>query len=228
MNEVPINEVSTNPMLVEADEVRVKYKSIIESLLFAWAEPLSLYKIAKILELKSQTVENLIAEMHQEYKEKHRGIQIIEANKHYQLSTLKDNYLYVEQLCATSKSKGLSNSALEVLAIIAYKQPITKIDIEQIRGVSSDGPLQSLLERELVEVKGKLEKIGRPQIYGTTDVFLKSFGFKTIDELPQIEEFTGLVVSKLDELESKSEEQESSLDEQESTKEESEVQSDSI
>ena len=180
-----------NPMLMEDDSEHSKYRSIIESLLFAWAEPLSLYKIAKIIDLKPTTVEKLIEEMRLEFKAQHRGIQIIETNKHYQLSTLKENYPYVEQLCATSKSKGLSNSALEVLAIIAYKQPITKLDIEQIRGVNSEGPLQSLIERELVEVKGKLEKIGRPQIYGTTDVFLRSFGFKTLGDMPQIDEFKG-------------------------------------
>lgn len=171
----------------------INYKSVIESILFAWAEPLSLYKIAKILDLKPVAVETLIEEMMKEYKESQRGIQIIETNKHYQFSTLKANYPFVEQLCATSKSKGLSNSALEVLAIVAYKQPITKLDIEQIRGVNSEGPLQSLIERDLVEVKGKLEKIGRPQIYGTTDVFLRSFGFKTLGDLPQIEAFKGFV-----------------------------------
>lgn len=174
----------------------IKIKSVIESLLFAWAEPLSLYKIAKILDLKPQVVENIIEEMQVEHKNQMRGIQIIETNKHYQLSTLKANYIYVEQLCATSKSKGLSNSALEVLAIIAYKQPITKLDIEQIRGVNSEGPLQSLVERELVEVKGKLEKIGRPQIYGTTDVFLRSFGFKTLSDLPAVDEFKGFEAPK--------------------------------
>ncbi len=175
---------------------KIKIKSVIESLLFAWAEPLSLYKIAKILDLKPQLVETIIQEMQAEHKTQMRGIQIIEANKHYQLSTLKANYVYVEQLCATSKSKGLSNSALEVLAIIAYKQPITKLDIEQIRGVNSEGPLQSLVERELVEVKGKLEKIGRPQIYGTTDVFLRSFGFKTLLDLPAVDDFKGFEAPK--------------------------------
>lgn len=186
-----------NEHMSQVDDTRAKHKSIIESLLFAWAEPLSLYKIAKILNLKPNFVEEMIEEMHQDYRQNQRGIQIIEANKHYQLSTLKDNFIYVEQLCATAKSKGLSNSALEVLAVIAYKQPITKLDIEQIRGVSSEGPLQSLIDRELVEVKGKLEKIGRPQIYGTTDIFLKSFGFKSIEELPQIDEFSTIMMSKL-------------------------------
>lgn len=166
-----------------------KYKSAVESMLFVWGEPLSLTKIAKQLELKASTTRKIIEEMINEYKEQERGIQILEINGHYQFCTLKQNYVYIESLCRTSKSKGLSNSALEVLAIIAYKQPITKLDIEQIRGVNSDGPLQHLLERQLIEVVGKLEKIGRPQIYGTTDIFLKSFGFKALRELPSIDEF---------------------------------------
>ena len=115
--------------------------SIIESILFAWAEPLSLYKISKILNQKPNAVESMLHEMMLTYKREKRGIQIIETNKHYQFCTLKENYSYIEQLCTTTKSKGLSNSALEVLAIIAYKQPITKLDIEQIRGVNSDGEI---------------------------------------------------------------------------------------
>ena len=177
-------------------ETNVNYKSVIESLLFAWGEPLSLSKIAKILDLKASVVEEVIEEMIETFKKEGRGIQIVEVNKHYQLSTLRANYAYIEQLCATSRNKGLSNSALEVLAIIAYKQPITKLDIEQIRGVNSDGPLQNLVERELVQVMGRLEKIGRPQIYGTTDTFLKSFGFKTLMDLPEVGDFVETITSR--------------------------------
>lgn len=177
-------------------ETNVNYKSVIESLLFAWGEPLSLSKIAKILDLKASVVEEVIEEMIETFKTEGRGIQIVEVNKHYQLSTLRANYAYIEQLCATSRNKGLSNSALEVLAIIAYKQPITKLDIEQIRGVNSDGPLQNLVERELVQVMGRLEKIGRPQIYGTTDTFLKSFGFKTLMDLPEVGDFVETITSR--------------------------------
>lgn len=166
-----------------------KYQSAIESMLFVWGEPLSITKIAKQLDLKINVTRKLLEDLMRLYETEGRGIQILETNSHYQFCTLKENYPYIESLCQTSKSKGLSNSALEVLAIIAYKQPITKLDIEQIRGVNSDGPLQHLIERQLVEVTGKLEKIGRPQIYGTTDVFLKSFGYKTLKELPPIHDF---------------------------------------
>ncbi len=165
-----------------------KYQSAIESMLFVWGEPLSITKIAKQLGLRISEVRQLMEELIAVYEREKRGIQILETNSHYQFCTLRENFAYIETLCQTSKSKGLSNSALEVLAIVAYKQPITKLDIEQIRGVSSDGPLQNLIERQLVEVQGKLEKIGRPQIYGTTDTFLKSFGFKGLKELPPIGE----------------------------------------
>lgn len=177
---------------LEEIDRRTGYKSVIESLLFVWGEPLSCSKIAKILEIKPSTVEHLINEMILQYEEEQRGIQIIEVNRHYQLASRKENYPFIEKMCVTTKSKGLSNSALEVLAVIAYQQPITKLDIEQIRGVNCDSPLQHLIERGLVQVIGKLDKIGRPQIYGTTDLFLKSFGLKTLAELPSLEEFGGL------------------------------------
>jgi segregation and condensation protein B len=177
---------------LEEIDRRTGYKSVIESLLFVWGEPLSCSKIAKILEIKPSTVEHLINEMILQYEEEQRGIQIIEVNRHYQLASRKENYPFIEKMCVTTKSKGLSNSALEVLAVIAYQQPITKLDIEQIRGVNCDSPLQHLIERGLVQVIGKLDKIGRPQIYGTTDLFLKSFGLKTLAELPSLEAFGGL------------------------------------
>ncbi|MBM7561548.1 SMC-Scp complex subunit ScpB [Fusibacter tunisiensis] len=179
---------------MKAIDQEVGYKSIIESLLFVWGEPLSGTKIASILEVKPSTVEKIIHEMMAQFESENRGVQIVEVNKKYQLASRKDNFPYIEKLCVTTKSKGLSNSALEVLTIVAYQQPITKLDIEQVRGVNCDSPIQSLIERGLVEVVGKLERIGRPQIYGTTDLFLKSFGFKSLKDLPNLEDFGGKTI----------------------------------
>ena len=117
------------------------------------------------------------------------GIQIVETDKHYRFATREENFEAVEKLCSTTRSKGLSNSALEVLAIVAYRQPITRYEIEQIRGVNSDGPIQSLIERDLIEVQGKLDRPGRPQIYGTTHRFLANFGFKSLEDLPSMTSF---------------------------------------
>ncbi len=168
------------------------YKSIIESMLFVWGEPLSIKKIADIIELSFGETKEMINELKDDYEKRASGIQIIEVNNSIQFGTLKDNHAYIEKLCKRSRSKGLSQSAVEVMTIVAYKQPLTRADIEMIRGVSCDRPIRILVEKELIEEKGRLEKIGRPVLYGTTDVFLKCFGFKTIKDLPKIENFEQL------------------------------------
>ncbi len=164
-------------------------KSIIESMLFVWGEPLSLGKIASVLKKPAKETRLYIEELAMEYETQERGFRIVEANRTYQLSTSNDNHPYLESLCTQTRSKGLSQSSLEILAIIAYKQPITRAEIEQVRGVKSEKPLSTLIDRDLVEEKGRLEKIGRPIVYGTTNTFLTAFGFKSLRELPDIKDF---------------------------------------
>jgi segregation and condensation protein B len=171
--------------------LKAEIKSTIESLLFVFGEPLSAKKMSNILEVTLDEVKAALTELLEEYSEEKKGFYIVEVNNAYQFATSKQNYEYVQRLCKYSHSKGLTKVSAEVLAIIAYKQPITKFEIDSIRGVKSDKPLQQLIDRELVSIKGRLEKIGRPMIYGTTDEFLKAFGFKNIKELPDIEEFIG-------------------------------------
>lgn len=166
-------------------------KSAIESLLFVYGEPLTAKKMSNIMEVTLDEVKEALGLLLEEYTEEQKGIFIVEVNNAYQFATSKHNYEYVQRLCKYSHSKGLTKVSAEVLAIIAYKQPITKFQIDSIRGVKSDKPLQQLIDRELVCVKGRLEQIGRPMIYGTTDMFLKAFGFKNLKELPDIEEFIG-------------------------------------
>lgn len=166
-------------------------KSAIESLLFAWGESLSLRKISNILEVTLDETKVAMDLIKEEYTEEKKGIFLVEVNNSYQFATSKQNFEYVQRLCNYSHSKGLTKVGAEVLAIIAYKQPITKYEIDQIRGVKSDKPIQQLLDRELVTIKGRLEKIGRPMVYGTTEMFLKAFGFKSLKEMPDIESFVG-------------------------------------
>lgn len=166
-----------------------KKKSIIESMLFVWGEPLAITKIASILDMGRKEVRELVQEMMDEYELDDRGIRIVEADSHYQLATAPDNHEWLQSLCTTSKSKGLSHSSLEVLAIVAYRQPITRTEIEQIRGVKSEKPINNLLERELIEEQGRLNRIGKPIIYGTSKMFLTAFGFSSLKELPKIEDF---------------------------------------
>jgi len=164
-------------------------KSVIESILFVWGEPLNIKELTRVLELPKDKVKQYIYDLNNELEEQHRGIKIIEVNDCFQLATRLENHPYIEKLCITSKNRGLSQPTLEVLAIIAYRQPITKHEIEIVRGVKCDKPITTLIERDLIEIKGKLEKTGRPNVYGTTDAFLKAFGFKSLDDLPEIEAF---------------------------------------
>lgn len=166
-------------------------KSAIESLLFAYGDSLSTKKMSNILEVSLDEIKEAIKELLLEYNENKKGICIVEVNNSYQFATSKQNYEYIQKLCKISANKGLTKVGAEVLAIVAYKQPITKFEIDKIRGVKSDKPIAQLLERDLIYIKGRLEKIGRPIIYGTTEMFLKSFGFKSIKEMPDIKDFIG-------------------------------------
>ncbi|RKD34543.1 SMC-Scp complex subunit ScpB [Thermohalobacter berrensis] len=165
-------------------------KSIIEALLFTWGDPLSLEDIASIIEIDKNKVKEIIDSMIDEFNYQRRGIQIIQMNNKYQLSTRPEHYDWIKKLCSPKKNKSLSNAALETLSIIAYKQPITKAEIESIRGVKCDKALSTIIEKNLVKEVGRLEKTGRPILYGTTDEFLKYFGLKSLNDLPQIDKLS--------------------------------------
>lgn len=186
-------------ILITMDDKEIK--SIIESILFVWGEPLNIKELAKALEIPKGKIKQYIYELQNELNEQKRGIQIIEVNNCFQLASRLENHPYIEKLCVTSQNRGLSQPTLEALAIIAYKQPITKHEIESIRGVKCDKPISTLMDRELVEIKGRLEKTGRPIVYGTTDTFLKAFGFKNLDDLPEVEAFGELDFLNTDEEE---------------------------
>lgn len=171
-------------------------KAIIESLLFIWGEPLSLNDICDVLEINKKEISNLMDEMINEYDYKNRGFKIIQINNRYQLSTHTEHFDWIIKLCSPKNNKGLSNAALETLSIIAYKQPITRADIEAIRGVKCDKSLNTLMEKNLIREVGRLEKTGKPILYGTTDYFLKYFGLKILDELPEIKEFNEFILEE--------------------------------
>lgn len=157
-------------------------------MMFIWGEPLNVKEAADIFDIDKDDAYALLKELQNEYAQEGRGIRIREVNKSFQFVTLHENEEYIEKLCTPVKVKKLSQAALEVLAIIAYKQPITKSEIDAIRGIKCDRVIDGLLNKELIEVRGRSEKIGRPLIYGTTDEFLKKFGFENIKELPEIED----------------------------------------
>lgn len=162
-------------------------KSIIESLLFAWGEPLNIAEISKILNIKpyliSQTLDDMIISYNNDLD---RGLIIQKYGNSYQLTTKKDNYEFIQNLLQTTVSRSLSTAAMETLSIIAYKQPVTKVEIELIRGVKCNNIVKNLADKNLIKEVGKLDKPGRPTIYATTDEFLRHFGLSSIKELPKL------------------------------------------
>lgn len=179
IDQLEINEVSN----------KNKYFSIIESLLFVSGEPLGLKNIAEIIQCDSKYTDKLLKEMTAIYEDNSRGIKLISIDDNYQLVTKPYNSEYIQKLLKTNKRQSLSQASLEALAIIAYKQPVTRIDIDEIRGVKSDRAIVSLNEKNLIKECGRLEAPGRPILYGTTEEFLRYFNLSNLEELPSLDNF---------------------------------------
>lgn len=162
-------------------------KSAFEAMMFTWGEPLSIKTAAEVLNISEKEAMECMENLKEEYEENARGIRIRKVNKGFQFVTAEENAEYIERLCTPVKRRKLSQSALEVLAIVAYKQPVTRGEIEAVRGIKCERVLEGLAAKNLVEEKGRSQGIGRPILYGTTDEFLKYFGFETLKELPTIE-----------------------------------------
>ncbi|HNZ82254.1 MAG TPA: SMC-Scp complex subunit ScpB [Sedimentibacter sp.] len=161
-------------------------KSVLESLMFAWGEPLNISEISKILDMPPQSITHVLDEMIKEVNNNEdRGLIIQRFGSSYQLTTKKENYEYIQSLLESTVNKSLTTAAMETLSIIAYKQPVTKVEIERIRGVKCSQVVKGLLDKGLVKEAGRLDKPGRPVIFATTDEFLRHFGISSIDELPK-------------------------------------------
>ncbi|MBS5938994.1 SMC-Scp complex subunit ScpB [Clostridium sp.] len=168
-----------------SDKPRIK--SVIESLLFVSGEPLSIKDITNALESNIKVVKEVLDEMVLEYDNEKRGIKLISINGEYQLVTKAENGDYIQKLLKKNKRQSLSQASLESLAIIAYKQPITRVDIDEIRGVKSESAMQRLIEKDLIKEVGRLEVPGRPILFGTTEEFLRQFGLRELNELPSLD-----------------------------------------
>lgn len=162
-------------------------KANLEALLFVNGDPISLKRLTEILDVDQENVKLLIAQLIQDMKTDERGLTIIEVAGGYQLCTKPHLANFLDKLVQIKENK-LSVPALETLSIIAFKQPITKQEIEAIRGVRVDKVLANLLERSLIKELGRKEAIGRPIIYGTTETFLKCFGLNSLEDLPELPE----------------------------------------
>ncbi|MDF2430941.1 MAG: segregation and condensation protein [Mucilaginibacter sp.] len=173
----------------------------IEALIFASEQSIRTEEIIYCLQaafshdFSEAEINRNIEHITEKYNDKNFAIELVKVNNGYQFLTKKDYHPVISLLQMQRSKKKLGQAALETLAIIAYKQPVTKPDIEQIRGVNCDYSIQKLLEKELISIVGKSEAIGKPILYGTSNIFMDYFGINSINELPQIKEFTNNSIS---------------------------------
>ena len=163
-------------------------KSIIECLLFVSDIPLSLQRLAQLTGLSEEETRNILLELTQEYERDGRSFKIAEIAEGFLMCTRHEFAPWIKLLYASRNRAKLSKASLEVLAILAYRQPITRVEIDAIRGVDCTGVLHTLLERRLIKISGRKKVLGHPLLYRTTDEFLIYFGLKDLSELPRVEE----------------------------------------
>ena len=166
------------------------FKCAIEAILFASGESVAVDRIATALELTKKEAEKLTEELMAEYMAAQRGITIIKLDNAYQMVSVKEYAKEIRTVMNLRRNTPLSQAALEVLAVIAYNQPVTKAFVEQVRGVDCSGVIGSLTTKDLIEEKGRLELPGRPLVYGTTENFLRCFSLSSLDDLPEPPEKT--------------------------------------
>jgi segregation and condensation protein B len=171
-------------------EINPEIKGAIESIIFISEGSIPAAEIQNVLEgLDLETIKNIVEELKNEYSQRNSGIRIVEVAGGYQMVTSPNYAQFIKKFYKLKHAEKLSMPSLETLSIIAYKQPVTKVEIESIRGVNVDGVIKNLLEKSLIRIVGRKEVVGRPFVYGTTRSFLEYFGLNSLDELPDVEEF---------------------------------------
>lgn len=160
--------------------------AVLEAVLFASGEPLDLEKTAKALLVDRETIENSLSSLAEKYQSDEHGIELLNLGGKYQFATKEEYAPQIRAVLSIKKNTPLSSAAFEVLAIVAYNQPVTKAFIEQVRGVDCSGVISTLCQRNLIEEHGRLDLPGRPLLYCTTDTFLRCFELSSLDELPEL------------------------------------------
>ncbi len=172
-------------------------KGIIEALLFVSEKPVVLEQIKEAIEgIDTRDIRDLINQLQTEYKERNSGIHIVEIAGGYQMLTNSAYVMYIKKFYHSRHKEKLSKPALETLAIIAYKQPVTRLEVELIRGVNSDSVVVHLMDKGLIKISGRKDIPGRPYLYSTSKQFLEYFGLKTLVDLPRLEDFSSLQPSE--------------------------------
>lgn len=178
---------------------RKKAKAVIEAILFTMGDSVEIVKLAEITGLSEEEMKAVLAEMQTAYEERSSGVKLLLLEQSVQLCTKKELYEYIIRIAKVSKKPTLSEAVLETLSIVAYKQPVTRIEIEKIRGVASHHAIDKLLEYDLIQELGRLDAPGRPILFGTTEQFLRSFGLEKLSQMPSLD------MDKLEELKEQAE-----------------------
>lgn len=173
---------------------RQKAEAVLESILFTMGDSVEISRLASVLELSDKEVREILNGMQEKYQAEERGIFLLWLEDSVQLTTKPEMYEYLIKIAKAPRKMVLTDTVLETLSIIAYKQPVTRLEIERIRGVSCDHAVNKLLEYDLITELGRMDAPGRPLLFGTTEQFLRCFGVKSLEELPelsalQVEEF---------------------------------------
>lgn len=175
-----VNEPEKEPMTEK------KAEAVIEAILFTMGETVEISKLAETLEMDPRTVKKILRRMEERYSKEDRGILLAQFDNAVQLCTKPEMYGYLIKIAKTPKKITLTDTVIETLSIIAYKQPVTRLDVEAVRGVNCDHAINKLLEYDLITELGRMDAPGRPILFGTTEQFLRCFGVKSLEELPEL------------------------------------------
>lgn len=188
-------QISSLLQRLQHDHIKVRCKrimnekkimAIIEAVLFAMGDSVELSKLSHVLEMPEEDIREIIAKMNDKYKKQDRGIYIVELEDSVQLCTKPELYEYLIKVAKAPRKVVLTDTLIETLSIIAYKQPVTRLEVEKIRGVSCDHAINRLIEFNLIQELGRMDAPGRPLLFGTTEEFLRTFGVKSLGDLPMI------------------------------------------
>jgi segregation and condensation protein B len=195
LNSGPAMAEEVAPETVTGQQPVVALKSVVEALLFVTSDPLELDKIQEIIgtgysgqKLEKKDIRQALTDLAADYQNRNSSLQLVEIANGWQLCTKKEYAVWLDKLAKNKDVYKLSNSALETLSIIAYKQPLTRAEVEHIRGVDSGGVMHNLLEKRLIRITGRKEVLGHPLLYGTSDEFLQYFGLASLADLPMLED----------------------------------------
>ena len=165
---------------------KARAEAVIEAVLFTMGESVEISRLAEVIEEDTKTTKEILREMEERYRQEDRGIALVRFDNAVQLCTKEDMYEYLIKIAKAPRKMTLTDTVLETLSIIAYKQPVTRMEIERVRGVSCDHAINKLLEYELITELGRLDAPGRPLLFGTTEQFLRCFGVGSLEELPEL------------------------------------------